>query len=95
MKATFVKFTSTGKTAIAMVKANKFALGAGFPVYMHGDSVREELGDTPAKGDSFSIPDTTEFMQMTWIDQETDEVIKATTKPDADGNTVPLMTIAS
>ena len=89
MKASFVKFTSTGKTAICMVKTNAFALGAGTPVYMNADAVRDTLGENPDKGSRFDLPEESKLIDLTWIDQETKEPVIATTD---DG--VVLQTIA-
>lgn len=88
MLAKFVKFTTTGKTAICMVKQNSFALGAGSPVYLDADAVRATIGETPDKGTSFSLPENSELVPMTWVDQETGEIIEAKTE---DG--IALLTI--
>lgn len=92
MLAKFVKFTSTKKTAICMVKSNAFALGGGQPVYLDADAVRAVTGqDKPEKGTAFSLPEGTTLVQMpSWINEETGEVVEAKTKEG-----IPLMTVAA
>lgn len=79
MKAKFVRFTETGKTAICMVKTNRFAFGSGSPLYLDGSAVREVLGENAAKGDSFDLPKVSEVIDMVWLDEH-GETVTATTK---------------
>ena len=79
MKAKFVRFTETDKTAICMVKTNRFAFGSGSPLYLDGIAVKEVLGDNAAKGDSFDLPEVSEVIDMVWHNEE-GETVTATTK---------------
>ena len=80
-----------------MVKRSNLALGAGTPVYVDADGLKEDMGnDKPKKGDSFQIPNDIDLVPMVVYDKELEKFVEATTKPDPEtGKVVTLLTIAS
>jgi hypothetical protein len=67
--AKFKRFTESGKSALILVKANKFVMGYT-PAYVPADACEGMVED-----ESFEIPDG--FILVDMVDTETGEVRKA------------------
>ena len=76
-KASFVRFTTTGKTAICMARA-PFSNDA-VPVYLNADDIRD-INPSPTKGDVFDLPEGLKIVDLYVWDKETETRVVATTE---------------